>query len=74
MQCIGFCPLCSSGITLCLILHVVWLQSSAAPSKVSGIRPRSPPSGDIDACSASKIGLKNKHEHDLPNITWYCTL
>lgn len=57
-----------------LILHVVWLQSSAALSKVSRIRPRSPPSGDTDACSASKIGLNNKHEHDLPNITWYCTL
>lgn len=40
-----------------LILHVVWLQSSAALSKVSRIGPRSPPSGDIDACSASTIGL-----------------
>lgn len=57
-----------------LILHVVGLQSSAALSKVSRIGPRSPPSGDIDACSAFKIGLKNKHEHDLPSITWYCTL
>lgn len=57
-----------------LILHVVRLQSSASLSKVSRVRPRSPPSGCIDACSSFKIGLKNKPEYDPPRITCYCTL